>query len=245
MQQGELSKQLNIPGYRVAAKTGTAQQPDGRGGYLPSYYVVCYGRRSGRRSAICRFGQHRVPDYDYFVGSSGATVQNDHEPGAEDVPGQAVDDSSRELRPVLLKVSPVTGSAPSTLRPEHPVARPLAQLVAEFGLECRGDLDAVEVTGVALSSAAVEPGDLYVGVPGRTRTVHASPPPPPKPAPSPCSPTRRARPSPPTPACRSSSRRMRAPRWAPSPRGSTAPTRTRRPCSVSPARTARRASSTC
>jgi UDP-N-acetylmuramoyl-L-alanyl-D-glutamate--2,6-diaminopimelate ligase len=61
----------------------------------------------------------------------------------------------------------VTGSAPSTLRPEHPVARPLAQLVAEFGLECHGDLDGVEVTGVALSSAAVEPGDLYVGVPGR------------------------------------------------------------------------------
>ncbi len=61
----------------------------------------------------------------------------------------------------------MTGSAPSALRPEHPVARPLAQLVAEFGLESRGDLDAVEVTGVALSSAAVEPGDLYVGVPGR------------------------------------------------------------------------------
>ncbi len=31
----------------------------------------------------------------------------------------------------------------------------------------RGDLDGVEVTGVALSSASVEPGDLYVGVPGR------------------------------------------------------------------------------
>ena len=61
----------------------------------------------------------------------------------------------------------MTGSAPSTLRPEHPVARPLAQLVADFGLESRGDLDGVEVTGVALSSAAVEPGDLYVGVPGR------------------------------------------------------------------------------
>ncbi|NEN06091.1 UDP-N-acetylmuramoyl-L-alanyl-D-glutamate--2,6-diaminopimelate ligase [Diaminobutyricibacter tongyongensis] len=61
----------------------------------------------------------------------------------------------------------MTGSAPSALRPEHPVARPLAQLVAEFGLESRGDLDGVEVTGVALSSAAVEPGDLYVGVPGR------------------------------------------------------------------------------
>ena len=40
---GELSKQLQIPGYRVAAKTGTAQQPDGHGGYLPSYYVSVMG----------------------------------------------------------------------------------------------------------------------------------------------------------------------------------------------------------
>ncbi len=64
-------------------------------------------------------------------------------------------------------MSPVTGPAPSTLRPEHPVARPLAQLVAEFGLDVRGDLDAVEVTGAALATSAVEPGDLYVGVPGR------------------------------------------------------------------------------
>jgi UDP-N-acetylmuramoyl-L-alanyl-D-glutamate--2,6-diaminopimelate ligase len=39
--------------------------------------------------------------------------------------------------------------------------------VAEFGLECRGDLDAVEVTGVALATVCIEPGDLYVGVPGR------------------------------------------------------------------------------
>lgn len=40
---GELSKQLKIPGYNVAAKTGTAQQPDGKGGYLPSYYVSVMG----------------------------------------------------------------------------------------------------------------------------------------------------------------------------------------------------------
>ncbi|KRC49818.1 UDP-N-acetylmuramyl peptide synthase [Leifsonia sp. Root227] len=61
----------------------------------------------------------------------------------------------------------MTGPAPTSLRPEHPVARPLAQLAREFGLEWRGDLDAVEVTGVALATTAVEPGDLYVGVPGR------------------------------------------------------------------------------
>ncbi|GAB3579378.1 UDP-N-acetylmuramoyl-L-alanyl-D-glutamate--2,6-diaminopimelate ligase [Leifsonia lichenia] len=61
----------------------------------------------------------------------------------------------------------MTGPAPTSLRPEHPVARPLAQLAREFGLEWRGDLDAVEVTGVALATTAIEPGDLYVGVPGR------------------------------------------------------------------------------
>ncbi|MFI5061833.1 MAG: UDP-N-acetylmuramoyl-L-alanyl-D-glutamate--2,6-diaminopimelate ligase, partial [Actinomycetales bacterium] len=61
----------------------------------------------------------------------------------------------------------MTGPAPSSLRPEHPVARPLAQLVADFGLDHRGDLDAIEVTGVALATTALAPGDLYVGVPGR------------------------------------------------------------------------------
>jgi UDP-N-acetylmuramoyl-L-alanyl-D-glutamate--2,6-diaminopimelate ligase len=43
----------------------------------------------------------------------------------------------------------------------------LSGLVEEFNLELRGDIDGLEVTGVSLSSRTVQPGDLYVGVPGR------------------------------------------------------------------------------
>lgn len=57
-------------------------------------------------------------------------------------------------------------STPVSLRPEHPVARPLALLVDELGLAAGGDVAGVEVTGVTLSSADVQPGDLYVGLRG-------------------------------------------------------------------------------
>ncbi|MCY7326009.1 MAG: UDP-N-acetylmuramoyl-L-alanyl-D-glutamate--2,6-diaminopimelate ligase [Microbacteriaceae bacterium] len=54
------------------------------------------------------------------------------------------------------------------LRPEHPSARSLSGLVADFGLDTQGSLDGVYVTGVTLRSGEVQPGDLYVGVPGAT-----------------------------------------------------------------------------
>jgi len=43
----------------------------------------------------------------------------------------------------------------------------LSGLVDEFTLNLLGDIDGVEVTGVSLSSRTVQPGDLYVGVPGK------------------------------------------------------------------------------
>lgn len=61
----------------------------------------------------------------------------------------------------------MTGSPPTALRPQHPNPRSLRGLAAEFGLEVRGDIDGLDVTGVSLSSRAVQAGDLYVGVPGR------------------------------------------------------------------------------
>jgi UDP-N-acetylmuramoyl-L-alanyl-D-glutamate--2,6-diaminopimelate ligase len=60
----------------------------------------------------------------------------------------------------------VTARIPPVLRPEHPSARSLAELVSEFGLDHRGSLDGVEITGVTLSTGDLHPGDLYVGMPG-------------------------------------------------------------------------------
>lgn len=55
---------------------------------------------------------------------------------------------------------------PPVLRPEHPSARPLAGLVDEFDLEVRGDVDHVDVAGVSVRTTEIEPGDLYVALPG-------------------------------------------------------------------------------
>ena len=60
----------------------------------------------------------------------------------------------------------MTARIPPVLRPEHPLARPLARLVSEFGLDSVGSLDGVEITGVTLRSTEVEAGDLYVGMQG-------------------------------------------------------------------------------
>ncbi len=58
-------------------------------------------------------------------------------------------------------------TGPTALRPQHPVSRSLSGLVDTFGLDVRGDIDGVELSGITLSTATVQPGDLYVGVPGR------------------------------------------------------------------------------
>jgi len=60
----------------------------------------------------------------------------------------------------------VTSRIPPVLRPEHPVPRSLAMLVQEFGLDHRGSVDGVEVSGVTLGTGDLHPGDLFVGIQG-------------------------------------------------------------------------------
>ncbi|WP_210505329.1 Mur ligase family protein [Naasia sp. SYSU D00057] len=54
----------------------------------------------------------------------------------------------------------------SSLRPEHPVPRSLARLAEDFGLEVRGSLEGVEVTGVSADAEDIEDDELFVGLPG-------------------------------------------------------------------------------
>ncbi|WIE76836.1 UDP-N-acetylmuramoyl-L-alanyl-D-glutamate--2,6-diaminopimelate ligase [Curtobacterium sp. MCSS17_007] len=58
---------------------------------------------------------------------------------------------------------------PPVLRPEHPTPRSVAELANAFGMRVVGSVDAVETTGVTLSAAEVQPGDLFVGVHGANR----------------------------------------------------------------------------
>ncbi len=58
------------------------------------------------------------------------------------------------------------GRIPPVLRPEHPSPRSLAGLIADFGLQSIGSFEGVEVTGLTVRSSEVQPGDLFVGMPG-------------------------------------------------------------------------------
>lgn len=69
----------------------------------------------------------------------------------------------------MRKKEHLSARIPPVLRPEHPTPRPVAELANAFGLRVVGSVDAVETTGVTLSAAEVQPGDLFVGVHGANR----------------------------------------------------------------------------
>lgn len=70
---------------------------------------------------------------------------------------------------MVRKKEHLSARIPPVLRPEHPTPRPVAELANAFGLRVVGSLDGVETTGVTLSAAEVQPGDLFVGVHGANR----------------------------------------------------------------------------
>lgn len=64
----------------------------------------------------------------------------------------------------------MSGRIPPVLRPEHPRPRPLDALARDVsGIEVRGELAGVSVTGITLSTSDLHAGDLYVGVRGQHR----------------------------------------------------------------------------
>ncbi|MFT4123479.1 MAG: UDP-N-acetylmuramoyl-L-alanyl-D-glutamate--2,6-diaminopimelate ligase [Microbacteriaceae bacterium] len=60
----------------------------------------------------------------------------------------------------------MSDNIPPVLRPEHSPVRSLRGLAEEFGLPTLGSLDGVELSGVTVATAEVQPGDLFVGIRG-------------------------------------------------------------------------------
>jgi UDP-N-acetylmuramoyl-L-alanyl-D-glutamate--2,6-diaminopimelate ligase len=64
---------------------------------------------------------------------------------------------------------PSGGDSTSAFRPAAVAAVPLATIGQVFGVVVPGASGAVRITGISLNSRSVQPGDLYVALPGATR----------------------------------------------------------------------------
>lgn len=60
----------------------------------------------------------------------------------------------------------MSGNIPPVLRPEHPVPLAVSSLSDRLGLQLRGSHASIEVTGVTVRSSEIQPGDLFVALPG-------------------------------------------------------------------------------
>lgn len=58
------------------------------------------------------------------------------------------------------------GASTGSMRPEHPRSRPLASLVSELGFTCAQEIGDTVVTGITMATSQVQPGDIFVGLPG-------------------------------------------------------------------------------
>ena len=250
------AEEAQIPGYRVAGKTGTAE-----------YYDSAAGGYSGRTASFIGYAPAddpqivvavivQKPTYPFFGGYVAGPVFKDVTTYAlqelEDPP------TGKKATKVTLKVSPRRpsptppccatvasaaegrvlrrGRTPTDAAPPHPDRRPRSPRgsgrprLGRHGH--RGD------AGLPRRP----PGDLYAALPGLARTAPTSPPRRWRPGRWRCSPTRPVPPGSAMPGsrCRSSSSRSRARCSGASRPGSTAPRTSSCAWSASPAPTARR-----
>ena len=103
--QGSLRNAINIPGYRIAAKSGTAQVAE-NGKYGGDYTVSVAGLIPADKPqyAVIVTLVQAADEQDLGGGSPG--VRDPHEAGHQDLPHPAVDHSRAE-RPGIL-VAPAT-----------------------------------------------------------------------------------------------------------------------------------------
>ncbi|MCU1553119.1 MAG: UDP-N-acetylmuramoylalanyl-D-glutamate--2,6-diaminopimelate ligase [Arthrobacter sp.] len=74
-----------------------------------------------------------------------------------------------ELNAPENSAAPSGPDSTSAFRPTAVAAVPLATIGQSFGVAVPGASGTVEVTGISLNSRSVQPGDLYVALPGATR----------------------------------------------------------------------------
>ncbi|MCR2793894.1 UDP-N-acetylmuramoyl-L-alanyl-D-glutamate--2,6-diaminopimelate ligase [Microbacterium sp. zg.Y625] len=58
---------------------------------------------------------------------------------------------------------------PPVLRPEHPPVRALDELARRFGVDVRGDVAGVSLSGITLATADLRPGEAFVAIRGAAR----------------------------------------------------------------------------
>ena len=162
----------NIPGYRVAGKTGTAQAADPTCGCYRGYTASFIGFAPAddprlvmgvflQRPKVGRYGGLLAAPVFQEVMTYGLLHRGIAPSGAE---------TPRGPHHVAVTDTLLTVPTPPGLRPSSVAPRRLGDLAARLSADLvagrRDAVDTVTVSGVTLDSRAVRPGDLFAALPG-------------------------------------------------------------------------------
>jgi cell division protein FtsI/penicillin-binding protein 2 len=89
--QGTLADDIKIPGYRLAVKTGTAQVPDGHGGYKDNLFMTSlagYAPADDPQYVVLTLFNEPKTNTDVVGQPLG--LQEGDDPGADALPGDAL-----------------------------------------------------------------------------------------------------------------------------------------------------------